>query len=61
MTEAEKAICDHILREGTVFEQDEFMCDDILVECFMVEYLDEKYTLNRTNGEWFCIHKWLRT
>lgn len=61
MTEAEKAICDTILQEGTVIDQDEFICDDILVECFMVKYLGEKYTLNRHDGEWYFIHKWLRT
>lgn len=51
-----KNICEAVLNEGTVLNKDEFECEGIAVECYLVEYLGEKYTLTKHDGEWIYFH-----
>ena len=53
MNAAEKATCEMILNEGVVLQKfDGFSKEGIHVECWSVEYLGEKYTMTKNNGEW---------
>ena len=56
MNAIEKEICDDILRDGEVVENEKFVCDGINVEQFTVKLDGEEYLLTKNNGEWVYMH-----
>ena len=56
MNAIEKEICDDILRDGEVVENEEFVCDGISVEQFTVILDGQEYLLTKNNGEWVYMH-----
>jgi hypothetical protein len=47
-----KAICDDILRYGTILNDDEYNIDGDLVRQYRIKYEGEIYNITKINGEW---------
>jgi hypothetical protein len=47
-----KAICDDILRYGTILNDDEYNIDGDLVRQYRIKYECEIYNITKINGEW---------
>lgn len=43
---------DEAIRYGEIISDDEFKLGNDFKRCYCVEYLDCKYYLTKTNGEW---------
>ena len=56
MNAIEKEICDDILRDGEVVENEKFVCDGISVEQFTVILDGQEYLLTKNNGEWVYMY-----
>ena len=53
MTAIEKKICETVLKDGEVKENTSCVSGEgIEIESYIVEYLGEKYTMTKNNGEW---------
>ena len=57
MKEQDKRMCEVLFKDCNIINKDEFMCDNINVECYSVEYLGHEYTLTKHNGEWVYFHR----
>lgn len=57
MTQAEKAICDDILKGGEVVVHDRFTAEGKDIECYKVHYSGEDYTMTKHDGEWVYFHR----
>ena len=53
----EKEICDDILRDGEVVENEKFVYDGIDIEQFTVKLDGQEYLLNKNNGEWVYMYQ----
>ena len=50
MTEAEKKICDYVLRYGTIIKNMEYR--NIKARQYIIELDGQTYTMSKQNGEW---------
>ena len=48
---------DEALRYGKIISDDEFKLGNVFKHSYCVEYLNRRYYLTKTNGEWTYFHE----